>query len=174
MLHNLLVHQLVAWHNVRMGESGEGGSESPLDEMLCFSLYTAARATNRLYLTLLAPYGLTYPQYLVLRLLWARGSATVGEVAHSLMLDPGTTSPLVRRLESRGLAQRKRSSRDERVVTVDLTDAGRALEKEMCDLTSQVGTATGLEMEQAMSTIEVLHTLRTNTDSATASLPRTH
>ena len=144
------------------GDTADGSSHSALSDMPCFNLYAAARATNRLYLSLLASWDLTYPQYLVLKLLWSRGAVTVGEIARGLMLDSGTTSPLVRRLEARGLVQRTRSSGDERVVSVALTAKGRALEEEMVDLTSQVATATGLGTQEAQATIA---TLRTLTDS---------
>ena len=140
-------------------DGADDSVQGSLDEMLCFNLYAAARATNRLYLSLLAPWDLTYPQYLVLKLLWSRESVTVGEIAKSLMLDSGTTSPLVRRLETRGLLQRTRSTGDERVVTVALTAQGRALEADMADLTSQVGTATGLSLEKARATIAVLRSV---------------
>lgn len=150
------------------GDVFDGSNQSPLNEMLCFNLYAAARATNRLYLSLLAPWDLTYPQYLVLKLLWSRGAVTVGEIAKGLMLDSGTTSPLVRRLETRGLVQRTRSSGDERVVSVALTAQGQALEEEMADLTSQVGTATGLGAQEAQVTIASLRTLTDSLAEATA------
>lgn len=142
--------------------------ENPLDDMLCFNLYAAARSTNRLYNTLLAPWELTYPQYLVLKLLWARKTVTVGEVAKALMLDSGTTTPLVRRLETRGLLQRTRSTTDERVVSVTLTEEGRALEAEMVNLTSDVGTATGLGMDDAQLTIATLQNINQNLVDAIA------
>ena len=140
--------------------------------MLCFNLYAATRAMNRYYLTLLAPWQLTYPQYLVLKLLWTRESLTVGEIATNLMLDSGTTSPLVRRLESRGLIQRSRSSEDERVVTVRLTTEGRALEDELSDVGTRVGAATGLGIEGARSTISAVHTVTKNLTRFMSSTPR--
>ncbi|MCS6558748.1 MarR family transcriptional regulator [Curtobacterium flaccumfaciens] len=149
-------------------------SSNPLDEMLCFNLYAAARATNRLYTTLLAPWDLTYPQYLVLKLLWSREPLTVGEIAKSLMLDSGTTTPLVRRLETRGLLTRTRSTSDERVVTVTLTTEGRALDEEMSDLTDAIGTATGLEVPDAMSTISNLRTINDNLADALALAAKTN
>ncbi|PZF26925.1 MarR family transcriptional regulator [Curtobacterium sp. MCLR17_045] len=140
--------------------------------MLCFNLYAAARATNRLYTTLLAPWDLTYPQYLVLKLLWAQKSATVGEIAKSLMLDSGTTTPLVRRLETRGLLTRTRSTTDERVVTVALTIQGNELEEEMGNLTAQVGTATGLGMTDATATISNLRAINENLAYALSSVSK--
>lgn len=146
----------------------DGSGESPLEEMLCFNLYAAARAMNRLYLSVLGDWDLTYPQYLVLKLLWSRQSVTVGEIASNLVLDSGTTSPLVRRLETRGLLQRSRSTGDERVVTVTLTAQGRALEEEMADLTARTGTATGLSAEEAQATIAALRSLTTSVAAVTS------
>ncbi|WP_308471511.1 MarR family transcriptional regulator [Rathayibacter sp. AY1D1] len=89
-------------------------------------------------------------------------AANVGDIAKGLMLDSGTTTPLVRRLETRGLPQRTRSSRDERVVTVSLTTDGRALEAEMTDLTTEAATATGLEATEAQATIAALQSSNRN------------
>src|SRR6478752_5642690 len=97
------------------------------DEMVCFSLYSAARATTQAYRTLLAPWGLTYPQYLVLAILWHEGEQTIGSLGDAMQLDSGTLSPLVRRLEQADLVTRSRSVTDERVVTVQLTERGEAL-----------------------------------------------
>ncbi|MCZ4551044.1 MarR family winged helix-turn-helix transcriptional regulator [Gordonia rubripertincta] len=140
----------------------------PLDEMLCFNLNAVVRATNRYYACLLAPWKLTYPQYLLLRLLWQRDTATVGEIASELLLDSGTTSPLVRRLESRGFVERQRSSDDERVVSVSLTSRGRALEDDLAAIGSQVGSATGLEVEQAQAMLSSLRTMNTSLLTALA------
>ncbi|MCS5714130.1 MarR family transcriptional regulator [Herbiconiux sp. CPCC 205716] len=135
---------------------------NPLDELTCFNLYAAARATNRLYNVLLAPWNLTYPQYLVLRLLWARDTATIGEIAKCLMLDSGTTTPLVRRLETHGLVTRTRSSTDERIVTVSLTKRGQALEEDVAGVAYQVGAATGLGAADGLQTIQSLRTINAN------------
>ncbi|MGV2904091.1 MarR family winged helix-turn-helix transcriptional regulator, partial [Microbacterium sp. AGC62] len=94
------------------------------DEMVCFSLYSASRATTQAYRTLLAPWGLTYPQYLVLAALWLEGEQTISSLGAVMRLDSGTLSPLVRRLEQAGLVTRVRGEADERVVTVQLTERG--------------------------------------------------
>jgi DNA-binding MarR family transcriptional regulator len=130
---------------------------SPLDDMVCFALYAAARATNRRYLALLAPWGLTYPQYLVLVLLWNHPSLTVGEVAERLMLDSGTTSPLIRRLEARGFLTRSRSSSDERVVTVAPTEAGVALRSELAHIPACIAEATQLDLADHGDALALLH-----------------
>lgn len=114
------------------------------DEMVCFSLYSAARATTQTYRALLAPWGLTYPQYLVLAILWHEGDQTVGSLGDAMQLDSGTLSPLVRRLEQAGQVRRVRSADDERVVTVQLTESGRALRTELASVPAEVARLSGI------------------------------
>ena len=99
-----------------------------LDHQLCFAVYAAAHAFNRFYKPLLGPLGLTYPQYLVLLVLWEKDGQTVSGIGERLMLDSGTLTPLLKRLEAAGFVTRARSERDERQVLVRLTDAGKALQ----------------------------------------------
>lgn len=115
----------------------------PVD-MLCFAVYSAAHAFNRAYRPLLARHGLTYPQYLVLLLLWADDGQTVSELGAPLFLDSGTLTPLLRRLESAGHIRRERDREDERQVRIRLTDRGRALEAELADVPSAIGCAVGM------------------------------
>lgn len=98
-----------------------------LDQQLCFPLYAAANAIGRAYRPLLEPLGLTYPQYLVMLVLWESAPLSVGELGTRLLLDSGTLTPLLKRLESAGLVQRKRDPEDERRVVIDLKAAGRQL-----------------------------------------------
>ncbi len=98
-----------------------------LDEQLCFALYNASRAFTACYREVLAPFGLTYPQYLVLLSLWEQSPASVHELGQRLYLDTGTLSPLLKRLEGMGFITRSRSSEDERVVMVDLTSKSEEL-----------------------------------------------
>ncbi|MEV0223751.1 MarR family transcriptional regulator [Streptomyces sp. NPDC050704] len=98
-----------------------------LDDQLCFALYAAQRAVTAAYRPLLDALGLTYPQYLVMLVLWERGELTVKELAAALRLDYGTLSPLLKRLESAGFVRRERSARDERSVLVALTGQGEEL-----------------------------------------------
>lgn len=98
-----------------------------LDQQLCFALYRASRALTRAYAPLLAPLGLTYPQYLVLLVLWEEDGASVSRVGERLDLDSGTLTPLLKRLEAQQLLTRRRATGDERVVELWLTEAGRAL-----------------------------------------------
>jgi DNA-binding MarR family transcriptional regulator len=98
-----------------------------LDQQLCFPLYAAANAIGRAYSPLLEPLGLTYPQYLVMLVLWESAPLSVGQVGERLLLDSGTLTPLLKRLESAGLVKRRRDPDDERRVLVDLSIAGRRL-----------------------------------------------
>src|SRR4051812_24114791 len=98
-----------------------------LENFLCLDLYATSRAVMKAYTPLLAPLGLTYPQYLVLVALWEAEPLQVNELAEGLSLDSGTLSPLLKRLEASGLVERKRSDQDERTVNIALTATGRAL-----------------------------------------------
>ena len=98
-----------------------------LDEQICFAVYSAAHAFNRAYRPFLAELGLTYPQYLVMLVLWEQDGRSVKAIGERLMLDSGTLTPLLKRLEGNGLILRKRGREDERQVLVELTEAGRVL-----------------------------------------------
>ncbi|GAC1344507.1 MAG: MarR family transcriptional regulator [Myxococcales bacterium] len=114
-----------------------------LDEQLCFALYSASRAVTAFYRPMLDALGLTYPQYLVLLVLWERGQCLVKDLASALELDYGTLSPLLKRLESAGLLRRQRRADDERSVVITLTDAGFALRARCEGLPSLVAGAMG-------------------------------
>lgn len=98
-----------------------------LENQICFALYEASRATIDVYRPLLEALGVTYPQYLVLLVLWEKGTCSVKELGHLLHLDSGTLSPLLKRLESAGFIKRQRRVKDERVVDISLSEEGRAL-----------------------------------------------
>jgi MarR family transcriptional regulator, organic hydroperoxide resistance regulator len=100
-----------------------------LDNQVCFPLYAAARAMMQAYQPLLAKLGLTYPQYLVLLVLWEQDGLSVKAIGERLYLDSGTLTPLLKRLEHAGLVRRRRSGGDERVVEIFLTPQGRRLER---------------------------------------------
>lgn len=117
-------------------------------DMLCFALYSANHAMTRLYRPLLQPFGLTYPQYLVLVALWSEDERRVGALGEELGLDTNTLTPLLKRMAEAGLITRSRSAADERVVTVKLTDKGRALEAEAERITTCVFEATGLSVDE--------------------------
>jgi DNA-binding MarR family transcriptional regulator len=101
-----------------------------LERQVCFALSVAARNVVAVYRPLLEPMGLTHPQYLVLLALWEHGRLSVKDLSRLLRLDPGTLSPLVKRLEGAGLVARGRDPRDERALAITLTDAGRALREQ--------------------------------------------
>lgn len=99
----------------------------PLDRQICFTLYSTSMAITRAYKPLLDDLGLTYPQYLVLCALGEGGSMTVGAIANQLDLESSTVTPLIKRLETAGLVERRRGTEDERKVEVTMTSAGHAL-----------------------------------------------
>src|SRR5512138_3124386 len=98
-----------------------------LDHQLCFALYSASLAMTKFYKPLLDPLGLTYPQYLVMLVLWEADGVTVSQLGERLSLDSGTLTPLLKRLQAQGLVQRLRDASDERRVLLQLTARGRAL-----------------------------------------------
>jgi MarR family transcriptional regulator, organic hydroperoxide resistance regulator len=132
-----------------------------VDEMVCFSLYAATRATTQAYRSLLAPWNLTYPQYLVLVLLWDCDGRAVRDLGEHLELDSGTLSPLLRRMEQAGFLKRTRGVQDERVVIVSLTERGRALENDLAHVPSCIADGSGLSLGQAHELLGTLHRLTT-------------
>lgn len=105
-----------------------------LDTQLCFALYSASRKVTSAYREPLKDMGLTYPQYLVLLVLWENDHRKVNQLGEALMLDSGTLSPLLRRMEAAGFVTRRRSDEDERSVVISLTDKGRGLEEPAADM----------------------------------------
>ena len=114
------------------------------EQQICFALYSASRSMTGRYRTLLAPLGITYPQYLAMLVLWEAGSSTVSQLGDRLQLDSGTLSPLLKRLEALGLVTRGRSARDERVVEITLTLAGSDMRRHAPHIAEQICAATGL------------------------------
>ena len=110
-----------------------------LENQLCFPLYAASRAITRAYKPLLDPLGLTYPQYLTLMSLWEHGDQSVSELGACLMLDSGTLTPLLKKLEVKGLIVRQRDTQDERRVVAKLTRKGRALEQQAVEIPAKMG-----------------------------------
>ncbi|MBL8627653.1 MAG: MarR family transcriptional regulator [Myxococcales bacterium] len=109
-----------------------------LDRQLCFALHAASRAMTQAYQPVLAPLGLTYPQYLVMLVLWEDDGVAVKDLGARLHLDSGTLTPLLKRLASQGLVTRTRDADDERVVRIALTAAGRALRRRAVDVPRQM------------------------------------
>ena len=119
-----------------------------LDDQLCFALYAAQRAVTAAYRPVLEELGLTYPQYLVMLVLWERGETTVKELGAALRLDYGTVSPLLKRLESAGVVRRERAAHDERSVLVACTGRGEELRERAACVPGALLTATGLDTEE--------------------------
>lgn len=134
-----------------------------LDHQVCFSLHAASRAFGGVYRDALKDLGLTYPQYLVMLVLWEHGSQPVKTIGEQLRLDSGTLSPLLKRLETAGLVRRERSTEDERSVTIHLTPEGDDLREQALPVPRRMLAATGL-------TIEELRTLRALLGRVTSSL----
>lgn len=105
-----------------------------LDMQLCFALYEASRATIDIYRPFLDEIGITYPQYLVLLILWERGTCSVKEIGQLLHLDSGTLSPLLKRLEAAGFVHRQRRPTDERIVDISLSEQGLAIRERVAAL----------------------------------------
>jgi DNA-binding MarR family transcriptional regulator len=140
----------------------EGRGPGPglgLDEQLCFSLYAASRAVRARYRPLLDALGLTYPQYLVMLVLWESGPVTVRGLGRRLLLDSGTLSPVLKRLEGSGLVTRRRGVPDERSVEVALTPAGRALRARAEGIPPQIAEATGLDRTEFVRLVSELEAL---------------
>lgn len=141
-----------------------------LDAQLCFPLYAVSRAVTKRYGELLADLGLTYPQYLVMLVLWESGApVTVSELGAHLRLDSGTLTPLLKRLEGSGLVRRARDDVDERRVRVSLTDAGAALRERATSVPVGLKAALGISEAEAGQLRAELLTLLANLESAALS-----
>ncbi|BBX04333.1 MarR family transcriptional regulator [Mycolicibacterium moriokaense] len=138
-----------------------------LDRHLCFALYSASRAMTAAYRPILSELNLTYPQYLVLLVLWEEGPVTVSRLGERLQLDSGTLSPLLKRLEANGFVRRERSHADERIVEVTLTPEGRRLERKAQCIPEELFAATGLTEQEATDLRDAIRNL---TDALNASL----
>ena len=131
-----------------------------LDKQLCFALYSASLAMTKVYKPLLAPLGLTYPQYLVMLALWEHDGQSVSELGTRLALDSGTLTPLLKRLEAQGQLSRERDTGDERRVIVRLTPAGRQLKVQARRVPQEIGRASGCELSQIVDLTRQLTTVR--------------
>lgn len=134
--------------------------DAALANLLCFSIYSAEHAFNQLYRPLLADMGLTYPQYLVMTLLWAQDDRTVRELGQALHLQSNTLTPLLKRLEALELITRRRDANDERVVRIRLTRQGRSLQAAARKIPDCIAEATGLTARELRDAITMLNTLR--------------
>ncbi|MCJ8156420.1 MarR family winged helix-turn-helix transcriptional regulator [Sphingomonas sp. LaA6.9] len=118
-----------------------------LDAQFCFAVYSTAHALNRTYKPLLDRLGITYPQYLVLLVLWERDDRSVGEIGEKLLLDSSTLTPLLKRLEAAGIVRRERNPEDERQVRIRLTEQGRVMRETARDFPESLLCATGCDVE---------------------------
>ncbi|MFF4062377.1 MarR family winged helix-turn-helix transcriptional regulator [Streptomyces sp. NPDC001668] len=134
-----------------------------LDQQICFSLNAASRAFGSVYRVILKDLGITYPQYLVMLLLWEHGELPVKKLGEHLRLDSGTLSPLLKRLETAGLVRRERSARDERSVEVRLTEQGVALRERAEQVPRRIVQATSFDLDE-------IRDLRLRLDRLTSSL----
>ena len=130
-----------------------------LDNQLCFALYAATNAITRIYREPLGKLGLTYPQYLVMVVLWERDTHTVKSLAEALQLDSSTLTPLLKRLETAGWVSRTRDSSDERVVRIELTAAGKALRRPVSAIQKGVACRTKLPQDEFVALRQQLHAL---------------
>jgi DNA-binding MarR family transcriptional regulator len=134
-------------------------SHLQLDAQLCFALYAASRSMTAVYRPLLEPLGLTYPQYLVMLVLWQRDGQSVRELGASLLLDSGTLTPLLKRLQSAGLLNRQRRQQDEREVEINLTEAGRQLREQARGIPGCIADRLGMPIDQIIALRTELHSL---------------
>jgi len=132
----------------------------PLDRFLCFALYSANHAMHKVYKPLLDEVGLTYPQYLAMTVLWEKDKVPVGTLTERLQLETSTLTPLLKRLETMGLVERKRSTKDERQVRVSLTRKGRALKAKTAHFAGCILASTGLSRSNALDLQNQISSLR--------------
>lgn len=133
-----------------------------LDNQVCFALHSTSLLMTKVYKPLLQALGLTYPQYLAMLVLWEQDGLTVGEISHRLLTDPGSLTPLLKRLEAEGLLKRTRSREDERVVIVQLTAQGGALQAQARSIPPCILGASGHSLERLQRLQAELLALRDN------------
>jgi len=143
---------------------------SLLDRQVCFSLYRASHALNSVYRDILDPYGITYPQYLVMMALWDHDGVPVRDLSDRVCLDSGTLSPLLRRLTQRGLVVRHRDRADERRVVITLTERGNAMREHAREIQESLLDSTGLTAAELFT----LRALSTKLADATTGRPSAH
>ena len=128
-----------------------------LENQLCFPLYACAKEVVRRYGPLLEPLDLTYTQYITMMALWEQEEISVKALGERLWLDSGTLTPVLKKLESKGYALRRRSENDERSVLVSLTEAGRALQERAAGIPAALGGCIRLEPEEALQLRDLLY-----------------
>ena len=137
-----------------------------IENQLCFPLYACAKEVVRKYKPFLDRIDLTYTQYITMMVLWERNTVNVSELGECLYLDSGTLTPLLKKLEAKGLVRRERSREDERVMVITLTEKGLALRDEAVDIPAQMGGCMNLDPEDAANLYRILYKmLRTPSES---------
>ena len=139
-----------------------------LDNQLCFPLYAAARNVTSLYTPWLKPLGLTYTQYITFLVLWEKDGISVSEIGSRLMLDNGTLSPMLKKMEQEGYIERNRSREDDRVVIITLTEQGRDLQERAKDIPEKVAGCIDLPVEKAKQLYDLLYELLENQKGSNA------
>jgi len=147
-------------------ETNTQQGETALDGLVCFALYSSMQATLQLYRDLLAPWGLTYQQFLVLMVLWERGESAPSTIADALMLDRSTISGLLNRMERDGLLVRTREHGNQRAVVVTLTAHGNELRHGLKDVLTCVASTMNLDLDGAQALINSLRKVRTAVSNA--------
>jgi DNA-binding MarR family transcriptional regulator len=146
--------------NKRANVPAKSKRSLPLGEQLCFALYSTSLAMNKVYRKLLRELGLTYPQYLVMLVLWERDGVSVSAIGERLYLNSATLTPLLKRIEALGLISRRRAHEDERQVIVSLSRAGRELRQKTGEVQDGVFHASGCTVEELVATKQQLDLLR--------------
>lgn len=148
------------------GDPGQAPTQIRLQDQLCFPLYACSKEVVRRYAPLLDPLGLTYTQYICMMVLWEEGEVTVGHLGERVLLDSGTLTPLLRKLEEKGYVTRERGTRDARQLIVRLTPAGRDLERRAASVPRGMLQCVDLPAEEAAELkrllLKVLGQLRGN------------
>lgn len=137
-----------------------------LDQQFCFALYSTSLAMTKVYKPILSELGLTYPQYLVMLVLWEHGELAISDLGARLTLDSGTLTPLLKRLESAGLVLRERDAKDERRVLVSLTESGRALRASAAGIPEKLVCAMQCSVDEIQALTTRLHGLRSTLETA--------
>ena len=148
--------------NTADGQTMIPDEEKRLERQLCFAVYSAAHAFNRAYKPILDRVGLTYPQYLVMLVLWEKGCLSVKTIGEKLDLDSGTLSPLLKRLEQAGLISRARDPKDERQVIISLTENGTGMKCQVSAIMDAIGQATGCDATEMANLRDRLQQLKVN------------
>jgi DNA-binding MarR family transcriptional regulator len=148
--------------------STDPAGDITLDQRLCLALYTASRAMTARYRVALGQLGLTYPQYLVMVLLWEEDNCSVGRIGQRLSLDSSTLSPLLKRLQAIDLVTRTRAVSDERLMIIGLTDRGRQMRDDAAHVTVDICEATGITVAEQLELVATLRELTVQLDASTS------